>query len=611
MAVCNTFKYLSKKTGTFLTFSQYMEDLTIWQTESKHYKVVPSRFIAIDCRPNRWTNHTLPKLFQEYFENACACFKNSNDVEWVPEYSKTLFWNMMFGSSKSEDETDDMEVYNVGLIDISDIKYVGDINLQSYNTVDGMGYSEIYCHIPNDAPAYEYSMITDNFKKSHVIEREQNDILEGYQYGELNGRELLSLYNNYHYKLDKDYIFSWEDDTITYKKLQDSSYNINMIVVLYDVESSNGKIYKDIPLGIYLTGLIDDNTGEIKNSITKYVSNEDIYNSGTSYGLRICSRYVVAENENNYVVKDVTIEDNNYGDLSRVLSQLSISQNKMDEVVNRIYNTDKNYKNLLAIFKNSRTNVPYIKVINDESCWFVNGKMIGPSITECALDAYSKDEMDKLLGLGNSQNQTFQIKVTATDYFNNYIFERGSGPYDIIVKWDAYYGGKKVRPTIVKMNDKDYSDTSQITISNVTETTTYEVTAIYNGKKATTTAVVSFVDPIYFGEIIGDISENSIMNLDKRTANTPEYSYEISSKNPSTPGHICYAYPSDFGELQYIIDNEGFVYYNSSYNNDKNLENDSINSFKLETQIINGVEYYVYIDKNAAQHSKQIIKFKK
>ena len=144
MAVCNIFRHLSKETGTFLTFSQYMEDLTIWKTEGKYHKIVPSKFIAIDCKQENYNNSTLPKYIQEYFENACACFKNNlqtmveDEIDsmafgWDPEYTKTLFWNMMFKS-----ESDSIQR---GLIDMEDIKYVGDINLQSYNTVDGMGYS--------------------------------------------------------------------------------------------------------------------------------------------------------------------------------------------------------------------------------------------------------------------------------------------------------------------------------------------------------------------------------------------------------------------------------------------------------------------------------------
>lgn len=139
MAICNVFKKLTKETGTFLTFGQYMDDLTEWQTKSKYYKIVPSKFIAIDNQTKKYSNSTLPKCFYEYFENSCACFKNSKDLEWNPEYSKILFWNAMFESGIITKNSNDNINYT-----IDGIKYVGDINMQSHNNIDGMGYSEIY-----------------------------------------------------------------------------------------------------------------------------------------------------------------------------------------------------------------------------------------------------------------------------------------------------------------------------------------------------------------------------------------------------------------------------------------------------------------------------------
>ena len=373
MAICNIFKQLTKKTGTFLTFSQYMEDLTTQQTETKFHRVVPSKFIALDVQSIK---DTFPKMLQDGFENACACFKNQSDFTWNPNYSKTLFWNFMFESGTITSSQTTQE----GRQTINEILYVGDINLQSYNEVDGMGYSEIYCHIPNDACAHKYemeykplSMTTSS--KSVKIERLKNSTLEGFMPGELGSQTVLQ--QDYQYLLDKDYIFSWNDQTLKTIILDDKSFNINMIVILYEVWNGDNCVAHDVPMGIYITGLIDNNSATpIQNSIIKYVSNDDIYNSGTSYGLRICSRYIVSSEQDNYIVKEVTCEDNNYGELCKVLAQLSVSQMKMDEIIKKKYNTDQNYKDLLSIFKNSRTNVPYIKIIDGKKYWFVNGRIL-------------------------------------------------------------------------------------------------------------------------------------------------------------------------------------------------------------------------------------------
>lgn len=636
MAVCNVFKKLTKETGTFLTFSQYMEDLTEWQIKSKYHRIVPSKFIAIDCQSTNYNNLTLPKLFQEHFENACACFKNQlsdesaefDDVDpmaipmtWSAEYSKTLFWNMMLNDSDSMDDTNS-EVTRNGLISIEDIKYVGDINLQSYNTTDGTGYSEIYCHIPNEARASLYSY---NYEKlnntTQVIERNVGDVIEGFQANELDGWETLSIRdksnddsdNSHVYKLDKHYEFSWEDTSINTSQLADKSFNINMIVVLYDIWNDHNVICSNIPLGVYITGLIDD-YGVIQNSITKYVSNEDIYNSGTSYGLRICSRYVVSPNDDNYIVKEVTCEDNNYGELSRVLSQLSISQNKMDEVINKTYNTEQNYKNLLSIFKNSRTNVPYIKIINDESCWFVNGKLIGPSVVDGIYDAYTDDEIEVLLD--SNRNQSFQIIATATDINGNQLFD-STNPFaqKIILKWDVYYEGKKVSPKFLTVNEQDLTNTNQLIYTDINQTTVFKIYALYGQLETVTSVIVHFVPPIYFGEVnSADPSNTDITNIKKYLATTADQIYEIST-NSINPGYVCYAYPAEFtsagieyqfNKLNTIVDGQGYIYYD----NHREGVDEEDNSFRHKTMDINGINYHVYISKTPAHLDKQMFKFK-
>lgn len=656
MAICNTFKKLTKETGTFLTFSQYMEDLTAWQTESKYHKLVPSKFVAIDCQSSDYTNITLPKLFQDYFENGCACFKNTSALPdeidnmatygWDPEYSKILFWNLMFNSGIINLDKNDN-----GVSGINGIQYVGDINLQSYNNVDGMGYSEIYCHIPNEAALHKYSLAYNDFEDL-IINKKPGDVIEGFSLGGLDGWEQLKQQfdfqtnindNRLTYSIDKKYTFSWDDANILTSKLDDKSFNINMLVVLYDIWNDDRIVTSGIPMGIYITGLID-NEGKIQNSITKYVSNEDIYNSGTSYGLRICSRYIVSSEQDNYIVKEVTCEDNNYGDLSRVLSQLSMSQNKMDKIVNKTYNTEQNYKNLLAIFKNSRTNVPYIKIVNNESCWFVNGKLIGPSTADGLYDAYTSDEIDALLD--SNLNQSFQIIASAQDINGRYIFEKNTGAVDVIVKWEVYYEGRKVTPNQVTVNDVDLTNSNQFVQQGLSQTKRFTITAQYGQLVSSTTVVVYFVDPIFFGEIpcddktttikVGDeyvdvkMHQHStskyfdyhelfkptldqIQKLPKYISNTAEHSFEVTSGDSTNPGHICYAYPASLGLLKTITDVEGYLYYDHNLPDDENRYMLFGDKEPFEIMVHNGagtVPYYVYVDKAPVYQYKQILKFK-
>lgn len=659
MVVCNTFKTLSKNTGSFLTFGQYVEDLTAWKTLSKDYNIVPSKFIAIDCQANGYDNLTFPRTLQELFENGCACFKNKPGFEWKPKYAKTIFWDTMFEMGVLKESSIKDESGSSKISSIKGVKYVGDINIQSYNEVDGMGYSEIYCHIPNEAPSYNYTFYRKNFDndKIETLTKNQGDLLEGFELGELNGSEQLSMVfkegkSDYEYQLGHDFVFSWEEDSMIYStQTQEDQFNINMIVILYDVWSEQDEtLYKNIPLGLYITGLFDN--GVINNPITKYVSNEDIYNSGTSYGLRICSRFVVATQEDNYIVKEITCEDNNHGDLSRVLSQLAISQNKMDDILNKKYVTDQNYKNLLSIFKNSKTNVPYIKQVNDNEYWFVNGKMLGPSSTENLFAAYTNLEIKNLIE--NGITQIFQIltnvigaKLIASDYdvegekglmdTEHLLIENpeNNGKVTINLNWNLKYDGVDVNASKLTINDKNYTnsayleDTILLNTLPDKKTKKYYFEAEHNKWITRKKLTISVVNPIYFGEL--DIADGSsdtdiIEHIKKiisdiRTGNVTEHTEKLQkvlklnpngscemSTNENT-NRICYIYPKSFGQLKSISDN-----YNRKYNTQTGVSTDpGFEDFKeYELKIpINGIPvyYYAYVVKADIYVDKYILNF--
>ena len=632
MAICNTFKKLTKKTGTFLTFGQYMDDLTEWQAKSKFHKVVPSKFVAIDNQTNYYNNENLPRFFQDFFENGCSCFKNDTGIDWTPEYAKILFWNAMFTSNIINTTKKD------GVDYINGIKYVGDINIQSHNEVDGIGYSEIYCNIPNEAPAYTYN-VTKKKVNNNSITKRTNELLEGLQDGELNGNERLAFIApnvdySYEYTLNYQYDFSWDGNNIDRSicKTDESQYNINIIVVLYDIWNDNEIEYTGIPLGIYITGLINDD-GDIQNSITKYVSNEDIYNSGTSYGVKICSRYVVSAAEDNYVIKEVTCENSNNSDLSRVLTQLSISQNKMDEIINKKYNTDQNYKQLLSIFKNSRTNVPYIKQVNDSNYWYVNGKMLGPSINlEGMFEPYNINELEEIYKTRRIQALLINVNVFDSEGNVRYIYEKGKSE-NICIKWGVNYNGINIRPSLLEISTnngvyENKTNTNHLNVSGLTNNTSYTFKAYYASYEHIKDIDIKFVYPTYFGElpekcdiinslghgeVIDDKTTNSIIttNLQKYLTDTCVGSYEITTKDQYAPGHVCYAYPKklddniELSPLSFIKDDHGFILYKQSSN--ESVQKD--NRYIYKEMKINNIDYHVYIEKEPAVRTKQILHF--
>lgn len=353
-------------------FSQYVEDITHDYVEGNDWKVVPSRFVALDIdyknidfsivAKNEYTlNSAIPKYFQNYFENGCAYGRGLEDFIWTPEHSKNLFWNSLWqGKFLTTYDYGDKKL-------IKELMYYGDINMHSYNEHNGMGYGEIYCYIPTDA----------NKKYSQVIEIEgdiitnTNTTLEGH-----------SIQNDYSkdYCYNKQYIMSFDDNSIS-SVFEDGNvvdkYNINTIVVLYDIfKNINGSweaIYSGIPLGMYITGMFDD-SNNLTNDITKYVTTS--IGTGTSYGLRICTRFTASTKNGPILTSIDTTSDNSYINLCQLMSMQNENLSKMLEIVNTSHDTTQQYKDLLSIVKNNRTNVPYVRNINGDDYWFVNGRFV-------------------------------------------------------------------------------------------------------------------------------------------------------------------------------------------------------------------------------------------
>lgn len=363
MAICNVFKELTKNNGTFFTFSQYAEDLTINQSNPS-YKVIPSRFICWDVDYTSFDNIKLPLLLQNNFENGCSFLRDKLDSNWNPNITKNLFWNEV-----------GQKLFKVDDKNASNIVYCGDINIQSYSEKDNIGYNEIYCYIPNEAKQMSFTTNTDDDALSYQYDKAY---ICGYSEADKDFVGLLSIdkvysgedLSNYQYYYSDVFNVNLNESEV----VDSSSFKFNTIVVFYDIYEGEVKKYSDIPLGMFVTGVI--NEGVMNNSITKYVSNDEIYGAGTSYGLRICNRFTVAPN-GVFIKEDANINsvgDDIYPALSEAMSAMVDSQIKMDQILSGVNEYQQGIKDHLAQFKNYRVNVPYILYVNGTPYWFVNGK---------------------------------------------------------------------------------------------------------------------------------------------------------------------------------------------------------------------------------------------
>lgn len=393
MAICNLFNNLDKPSGNFLMFSQYVEDITRNYTEGENWRIAPSKFIALDINYDNIKskvvlpsgenlNVGIPKYFQNCFENACAYGRlhyneYAEDLDmitnknWNPEISRNLFWNCMFDGGF-------LSLVDYGNIKIIDeVKYWDDIILQSYDEHQGMGYGEIYCYIPSNSERMRCQCIavTDNEESDGRRYDASNSsiFLEGYK-----DKYIESYTQKYYY--DRDFTMTFDDETLgKLINAADSYYNVNTVVILYDilkkVNDNWEKVYSSIPMGMYIAGKFDEHN-KLTNGIKKYVNTS--YGTGTSYGLRICTRFTVSPKGMILKEHELTTDSDNYNMVGMLMTTMSECLTKMMNMSNQHANTMQLFKETMTNMRNNRTNVPYVKDINGNDWWFVNGKAVVP-----------------------------------------------------------------------------------------------------------------------------------------------------------------------------------------------------------------------------------------
>lgn len=389
MAVCNLFNALESATGNFMLFSQYVEDITRNYSDGNNWKVVPSRYVALNIdytnvdadmvMPNdEPINVAVPKYLQNYFENSCAYGRSHyvdyvklipypNPSDWTPELARNLFWNSMFdGKFLTTTQQGKTRVLN-------EVVYWDDINMHNYDEHKGMGYGEIYCYIPAHAPrkSCQVICITDTDPSGRKFDINNNNILlEGY-----TDKYIENYSKDYYYYRDFTMSFD-DDDVVSLGELSDQMYEFNTIVVLYDImKKVNDEwepVYQYLPMGMQILGKIGDD-GKVTNSAKKYVTTS--YGTGTSYGLRICTRF--SASPNGAILKNIeTINDASISSTCTLLSAMAENLAQILNLSKTVNDTTQSYKDMLSTIKNNRTNVPYIKDVNGADWWFVNGRPV-------------------------------------------------------------------------------------------------------------------------------------------------------------------------------------------------------------------------------------------
>ena len=299
--------------GKFVAFSQYINDLSLEANGT--YKIYPSKFILLNQN-------------SEYADPSDAM----DEVRLVDstDYVGIRAVGLSELSTSASDGTT--------IADNSNVVGFGDISFLSHDTYNGFTYSEIYVHVPNTVGLAENKeIIIDDTFDSEI--------------------------------LATDTIFeqdtSAEDSTSTTFTQVLLFYNLYMTSDGVDMEL----ICQDMPLGVYYVYDEDSNL----TSTEVLTSTDTLYGSGTSWSVRICSRFALSESEST-----IAASSSDYVTLSKVLSQVGECLESIQEINGSKYTNLTDIKSYLTSFKNDHTiNVPYIL----ENGWYVNGKYIGEAIT--------------------------------------------------------------------------------------------------------------------------------------------------------------------------------------------------------------------------------------
>ena len=433
----------------------------------------------------------LGEIFQNYFENACTFlrgkyFDSENQTDnWNPEYTRTLLFQtlekfqLMVQDESIEDvsaTTNSSSSTTYGSVSgiSKNIQYIGDINIHSYDdTVGGVGYNEIYCYIPNEAKCTDYQLcgvthgnaynypfkyicgyenqqsynhlswlIKETDKPSYIDTNEAGNCYSVGRFGSPGAYEntlvpLCLIDDTSDDKPRKINIGTEEEPEL--KDLD--KFDVNTIVVLYDIVRKNDiggqyTIYKNIPLGIYFTGCLDENL-IMNNKVVKYVDSGQVYNQGTSYGLRVCTRFLSTPNS----TEPIEVTASGSSNVSMMAPVLEKMGETLMSVENILESKDEMYrlvKEHLSQFKNNKVNVPYVRQLGTKKYWFVNGKntgaiaqyeytdpedIIARAIQEILENVYTKDEIASIVQnfvTRNEFNDAVQ-KFAQTEYVDEQI----------------------------------------------------------------------------------------------------------------------------------------------------------------------------------------------
>ena len=379
---------MTNENGNFLLFSTYIKDLSKYAVDSSH-RIVPKHFVCLNLGDGILSKTY--NVLDSYMEDTTALVQKT---QYMPAYFQNTLEEGAAVAYSDNDSFSGNFWYLMSKIclentytNINDkIVYVGDVDTTSWED----GYFDTILNISSGARAEAYDF------QAGVIPQGASGATPD------NILSFLAMIGSSDEYQQGEYIQGWTDDATPISgnlkattqpyvsinsnssifnylfKLKDSnnvssSFTFDTIVILYNITDGDGAVIEeDIPMGIYFTGTVDNT--KILNPVTIYTSDPGAYGVGTSWSLRIASKFYV-DPAGTAHVEDIELDsnalyDNISAQLTAVADLLKTVQKSFTET-NRVNIDLKN--TLIQFFNTQKVNVPYI--VN--GWWFVNGTSTG------------------------------------------------------------------------------------------------------------------------------------------------------------------------------------------------------------------------------------------
>lgn len=408
--------------GTFFLFSQFSEDLTRNFSDGDAYKAVPSKFAAFNIDYTGKTSQDVGELFQNTFESSCAKLRTEH-ADYEHNDITSMFWQTMATLVDPRQEEASVK-YNEALV------HIGTADVTGSTVINGDSYSDIYCYIDSserkkiyqigsleaqsesqgdDSPTtYCYGWSPATYPRVVGTDDSEDPVWLNGLSPDGNRRDLVPAEVLLPAPLspvtqitEGDNMASHSqtvDDTTEnaqYDVCDDSSFMINTIAVFYDIAAKDEQgeyevIAKNVPLGIYFTGPVDDD-GVMANAVIKQVTHGDIYGQGTAYGLRISTKFssapIALTGEQQVTQASVvSVEGTSAASAAAILASMRETCQTIERSIASNADLVGTVKSHLAGFRDKSTNIPYIKKIGGTDYWFVNGRSTGRKVAPTASD---------------------------------------------------------------------------------------------------------------------------------------------------------------------------------------------------------------------------------